>query len=342
MTTQFAGKTALVAGGAGFIGSHLCARLLRDRVRVICLDNLSSGAIENIHGLHRDSGLEFIQHDVTEKLPRKLHADMVINLACPASPPLYQIDPVHTMMTNVVGTNHLLELAEKCGARFLQASTSEVYGDPAVHPQTEAYYGNVNPAGPRACYDEGKRAAETLCFDYLRQDKVDTRVARIFNTYGPLMRPTDGRVISNMVSQALRNRPITIYGDGTQTRSFCYVDDLLEGLLALLRHPKAIPHPVNLGNPFETNILDLAEAVIHLTGATTTVVWMPLPKDDPRRRRPDISLARDLLGWKPKVPLSTGLRRTIDWMSGSSWMKPRPRRNVARRAYAVSAELAAD
>jgi UDP-glucuronate decarboxylase len=341
MTTQFAGKTALVAGGAGFIGSHLCARLLRDRMRVICLDNLSSGAVENIHELRQGSALEFIHHDVTEKLPRNLHADLVINLACPASPPLYQIDPVHTMMTNVVGTNHLLELAAKCGARFLQASTSEVYGDPVVHPQTESYHGNVNPTGPRACYDEGKRAAETLCFDYLRQGKVDTRLARIFNTYGPLMRPTDGRVISNMVSQALENRPITIYGDGTQTRSFCYVDDLLDGLLALLRHPKQVPHPVNLGNPFETNMLNLADAVIQLTGATSGVVRMPLPKDDPRRRRPDISLARELLGWKPKVPLTTGLRRTIDWMSGSSWIKAGPRRSVSRRAYAA-AELAAD
>lgn len=344
MTTQFAGKTALVAGGAGFIGSHLCARLLRDGMRVVCLDNLSSGSAENIGHLRAEYDLQFIEHDVVAPLPKGIFADLVINLACPASPPLYQIDPVHTMMTNVVGTNNLLTLAAKNGARFLQASTSEVYGDPAVHPQTEAYLGNVNATGPRACYDEGKRAAETLCFDYLRQGRVDTRVARIFNTYGPLMRPTDGRVISNMVSQALTNRPITVYGDGTQTRSFCFVDDLLEGLLALARHPKPVPYPVNLGNPFETNMLDLAETVLHLTGAGTKIVLLPLPKDDPKRRRPDITLAGNLLGWKPKIPLSMGLRRTIDWMSGYGALPARaaPRRRTQSRDYSASTVFAAD
>jgi UDP-glucuronate decarboxylase len=343
MTNQFAGKTALVAGGAGFIGSHLCARLLRDGMRVICLDNLSSGRVETIDRLGADHDLRFIEHDIAEPLPAGLFADLIINLACPASPPLYQLDPVHTMMTNVVGTNNLLALAAKSGARFLQASTSEVYGDPAVHPQPEAYLGNVNPTGPRACYDEGKRAAETLCFDYLRQGRVDTRVARIFNTYGPMMQPTDGRVISNMVSQALTNRPVTVYGDGTQTRSFCYVDDLLEGLLALARHPKTVPHPVNLGNPFETNMLDLAETVLQLTGAVAKIIFLPLPKDDPKRRRPDITLARDLLGWTPKIPLSLGLRRTIDWMSGQG-MAPvqAPRRRPPARAYASSTVFAAD
>jgi UDP-glucuronate decarboxylase len=345
MTTQFAGKTALVAGGAGFIGSHLCARLLRDGMRVICLDNLTSGNFDSVGPLRADYDLQLIEHDIVDPLPKGLFADLVINLACPASPPLYQIDPVHTMMTNVVGTNHLLALAAKSGARFLQASTSEVYGDPAVHPQTEAYLGNVNPTGPRACYDEGKRAAETLCFDYLRQGRVDTRVARIFNTYGPLMRPTDGRVISNMVSQALTDRPITVYGDGTQTRSFCFVDDLLEGLLALARHPKPVPHPVNLGNPHETNMLDLAETVLHLTGASTKIVLLPLPKDDPKRRRPDITLARNLLGWKPKIPLSTGLRRTIDWMSGYGVALPvraAVRRTAQKHGYPLSAVFAGD
>ena len=342
MTTQYAGKTALVAGGAGFIGSHLCTRLLRDGMRVICLDNLSSGRLRNITPLRDEHDLEFVKHDVTKPLPGGIFADLVINLACPASPPLYQIDPVHTMMTNVLGTNNLLAFAAATGARFLQASTSEVYGDPAVHPQTEGYFGNVNPTGPRACYDEGKRAAETLCFDYFRQGRVDTRVARIFNTYGPMMQPTDGRVISNMVSQALHNRPITVYGDGTQTRSFCYIDDLLDGLLALLRHGTPVRHPVNLGNPFETNMLDLAETIRQITGARTEIIRLPLPQDDPKRRRPDITIAHSLLGWKPKIPLATGLRRTIDWMSGQEAERPARQRKAARRDYPESAVFAAD
>ncbi len=317
------GKTLLIAGGAGFIGSHLCERMLAEGARVICLDSLLTGHIGNIAALRRDPRFEFIRADVTEALPRGLHADFVLNLACPASPPRYQADPVHTMLTSVLGTRNLLELAEACGARFLLTSTSEVYGDPAVHPQSESYRGNVSPTGPRACYDEGKRAAETLCFDVLRGRRVDVRVARIFNTYGPRMSPDDGRVVSNMVTQALDEAPITVYGEGKQTRSFCYVDDLAEGLLRLLDHPGPLEGPVNLGNPSEISILELVREVLRLTGSRSPVIRLPLPEDDPRRRCPDIALARRLLGWRPTVELTHGLRRTIAFFAAARSLVPR-------------------
>ncbi len=306
-------ETALVAGGAGFIGSHLCERLLADGLRVICLDNLQTGSARNLNGLAREARFSFIQHDITQPLPHGLKAELVFNLACAASPPLYQRDPVHTMMTSVVGTNHLLLLAADCGARLLQASTSEVYGDPAMHPQPESYLGNVNAIGPRACYDEGKRAAETLCFDYLRHQRADVRVMRIFNTYGPRLDGSDGRVISNMVSQALDDESITVYGNGLQTRSFCYVDDLIEGCVRLMRHAPALPHPVNLGNPIERSIVEMAMTIRRLTASQSPIVFRPLPVDDPCRRRPDISLAKQILGWQPEIGLEDGLERTIAW-----------------------------
>jgi UDP-glucuronate decarboxylase len=306
-------RSALVAGGAGFIGSHLCETLLADGFRVICLDNLMTGRIGNLAPLMRDPRFDFVHADVAEKLPIGLRADYVLNLACPASPPRYQADPVHTLMTSVVGTRHLLDLAEQCGARFLLASTSEVYGDPTVHPQPESYRGSVNPIGPRACYDEGKRAAETLCFDQLRRGIVDVRVPRIFNTYGPRMSPDDGRVVSNMVTQALQGAAITVYGEGRQTRSFCYVDDLVDGLVRLLLHPGPIDGPVNLGNPVEITVSALVAEVLRLTGSRSRIVRRPLPEDDPQRRCPDIRRARELLGWSPRVSLAEGLRRTIEY-----------------------------
>jgi UDP-glucuronate decarboxylase len=309
------GKTALIAGGAGFIGSHLCEAMLGEGLRVICLDNLMTGRMTNILRMIRDPGFDFVRADVVDPLPPGLHADYVLNLACPASPPRYQADPIHTLMTSVVGTRNLLALAQECGARFLQASTSEVYGDPTVHPQPETYRGSVNPIGPRACYDEGKRAAEALCFDMLRAGNVDARVARIFNTYGPRMSPDDGRVVSNMVVQALEGTPITVYGEGQQTRSFCYVDDLASGLLELLMHPRPLAGPVNLGNPDEITILQLMREIIRLTRSTSPIVRRPLPADDPQRRCPDITLARRLLGWSPKVALQEGLRRTIAYFA---------------------------
>jgi UDP-glucuronate decarboxylase len=308
-------RTALVTGGAGFIGSHLCEALILRGFRVICLDNLQTGSLDNLHELVRETRFDFVTHDITVPLPRGLAAGLVCNLACAASPPLYQRDPVHTMMTSVVGTNHLLAFASAQGARLLQASTSEVYGDPAVHPQPESYLGNVNPIGPRACYDEGKRAAEALCFDYQRQHRTDVRVARIFNTYGPRLRASDGRVISNMIAQALSGRPITIYGDGTQTRSFCYVDDLVQGVLRLVLCETPPPRPVNLGNPEEHAITELAAMVLRLTGSASPVVFQPLPMDDPCRRRPDISLALTHLGWRPAVELCEGLLHTIAWFN---------------------------
>jgi UDP-glucuronate decarboxylase len=311
------GKTVLIAGGAGFIGSHLCEAVLADGGRVICLDSLLTGRMENLAPVRHEPGFDFVPADVIDPLPRGLRADYVLNLACPASPPRYQADPVHTLMTSVIGTRNLLALAEACNARFLLASTSEVYGDPMVHPQPENYLGNVNPTGPRACYDEGKRAAETLCFDQLRRGRVEVRVARIFNTYGPRMSPDDGRVVSNMVMQALGGQPITVYGEGRQTRSFCYVDDLVGGLLRLLWHPGPVDGPVNLGNPAEITILDLVEEVLRQTGSVSPVVRRALPADDPRRRCPDIALARKLLGWAPAVPLTEGLRRTIAFFTAS-------------------------
>lgn len=308
-----ASRTALVAGGAGFVGSHLCDRLIERGLRVICLDSLLTGTIDNIAALLNDRHFSFIEHDIIETLPAGLKADLVFNLACAASPPLYQLDPVHTMMTNVVGTNNLLAFAAQHGARLLQASTSEVYGNPEIHPQPETYCGNVNPTGPRACYDEGKRAAESLCFDYLRKGLADVRVARIFNTYGPRLRASDGRVVSNMISQALAGDPITIYGDGSQTRSFCYVDDLVDGLIRLMLFDRALPHAINLGNPNERTIKDTAVLIRQLTGSHAPMIFCGLPVDDPQRRKPDISLASRLLGWKPSNPLHDGLRQTIDW-----------------------------
>jgi UDP-glucuronate decarboxylase len=303
--------TALVAGGAGFLGSHLCDSLIGDGWRVICLDNLLTGDLDNIAHLAREPGFEMIESDVIDPLQLTTRVDVVYNLACAASPPRYQADPVHTMMTSVVGTRNLLAIAEECGARFVQASTSEVYGDPLQHPQQEGYWGNVNPTGPRACYDEGKRAAEALCFDHLRPGRVDVRVARIFNTYGPRMHPQDGRIVSNLIVQALEGSPLTIYGSGRQTRSFCYVADLIRGLRALGDAKENPEGPINLGNPGEFTILELAALVIEMTQSEAGLVFEALPIDDPQRRRPDISIAQDRLGWSPSVPLADGLAPTI-------------------------------
>ena len=337
MTTK---KTALVAGGAGFIGSHLCDRLIADGFRVLCLDNLQTGRLDNIRQLARDSRFDFIEGDVVENLPGALVRSAkdlayICNLACAASPPHYQADPEHTMLTNVAGTSHLLRLAEKAGARFLLSSTSEVYGDPEMHPQPESYRGWVNCTGPRACYDEGKRAAETLAFDFDRLGRAEVRVARIFNTYGPRMRPDDGRVVSNLVCQALSGDDITIYGDGSQTRSFCYVDDLVEGLIRLSRYDGAQPGPVNLGNPLELTVCELAERVIRMTGADAELVYRPLPVDDPRRRRPDIGLARKLLKWQPEVGLEEGLEQTIAWFARAIERRPRGKTGAAMEAVAA-------
>jgi UDP-glucuronate decarboxylase len=313
-------RIALVTGGAGFIGSNLCERLVGDGVRVICLDNLLTGRTENLRALDRESRFEFVHHDVTEPLPQWLRGGRtrftrIYHLACAASPPHYQADPEHTMLTNVLGTRNLLRLAEESGARLLLTSTSEVYGDPEVHPQAEDYRGSVSCTGPRACYDEGKRAAETLAFDFLRSGRADVRVARLFNTYGPRMRCDDGRVVSNMVCQALSDDDITIYGDGSQTRSFCFIADMLEGLTRLMDSDGAVGMPVNLGNPRELTVNALAELVIAMTGSQSRVVARPLPQDDPRRRKPDISRAIELLGWRPIVDLEQGLEATIGWFS---------------------------
>jgi UDP-glucuronate decarboxylase len=317
MLTRSARLSAVVAGGAGFVGSHLCDHLIAEGYRVVCIDNLLTSTLDNLAGVLREPRFSFIEHDVINPLPPGMAADLVFNLACAASPPLYQLDPVHTMLTNVVGTNNLLSFASERGARFLQASTSEVYGDPLVHPQPESYVGHVNPTGPRACYDEGKRAAETLCFDYLRQGMADSRVARIFNTYGPRLRARDGRVVSNMVSQALAGEPITIYGDGSQTRSFCYIDDLVAGLMKLMRHEPALPHAVNLGNPTEVRIGEIAATIRRMTASGSQIVFSALPVDDPSRRCPDIRLAREILGWQPRIGLEEGLGRMIDWFAAA-------------------------
>lgn len=306
-------KTAIVAGGAGFLGSHLCEALLDRGFAVICLDTLNTGCLANIADLVDHNAFEFIRHDIINPLPPGLTAHLVFNLACAASPQLYSRDPVHTMMTSVVGTHNLLAFAAQQGARFLQASTSEIYGNPEVHPQPEHYFGNVNPTGPRACYDEGKRAAETLCFDYQRQGLAEVRVARIFNTYGPRLAASDGRVVSNMIAQALRGEDMTIYGDGSQTRSFCFVSDLIAGFLALIAHDEPFDHPINLGNPNEITIAELAALVTRMTQTSSRAVFRPLPQDDPCRRQPDITAARTLLGWSPKVDLEMGLSLTIDW-----------------------------
>ena len=303
----------LITGGAGFIGSHLCERLLCEGHDVICLDNLFTGSKDNIIHLMDNHRFELIRHDIIE--PIFLEVDQIYNMACPASPVHYQYNPVKTTKTSVMGTINMLGLAKRVRARILQASTSEVYGDPEVHPQTESYWGNVNPIGIRSCYDEGKRVAETLMMDYHRQNNVDIRIARIFNTYGPRMAERDGRVVSNFTVQALRGEDITVYGDGSQTRSFCFVSDLVEGLIRLM-NTDDFTGPVNLGNPVETSILEFAERIIKLTGSSSKVIFHPLPADDPRQRQPDISLAKERLGWHPTVDLESGLKKTIDYFAG--------------------------
>jgi UDP-glucuronate decarboxylase len=308
------GRIALIAGGAGFIGSHLCDALLADGATVIALDSFVTGRRSNLRHLEHERRFDLIEADVTAPLSLAAHRfTEIYNLACPASPPQYQLDPEHTMMTNVLGTRNLLRLAEESGARFLLASTSEVYGDPDVHPQPESYTGSVSCIGPRACYHEGKRAAEALCFDFERLGRAEVRVARIFNTYGPRMRHDDGRVVSNVVCQALAGEPVTIYGDGSQTRSFCYASDMVDGLLRLLRHDGALPGPVNLGNPVELPVRALVAKILTLLGSSAEPLYKPLPVDDPRRRKPDIGRARALLGWEPKVGLDEGLEATISW-----------------------------
>ena len=301
-------KRILVTGGAGFLGSHLCDRLIADGNDVLCLDNLFTGSKDNIRHLLSHPYFEFIRHNVTE--PIRLEVDQIYNLACPASPVHYQFNPIETAKTSVMGALNMLGLARRTKARILQASTSEVYGDPQVHPQPESYWGSVNPIGKRSCYDEGKRLAETLFFDYHRQTGVDIRVIRIFNTYGPRMNPSDGRVVSNFIVQALRGEDITIYGDGTQTRSFCYVDDLIDGMVRMME-TENFTGPVNIGNPGEFTMLELAEKVIRLTGSTSRIIHEPLPSDDPAQRQPVIDLAKDKLGWQPTVTLEDGLKRTI-------------------------------
>ena len=304
----------LVTGGAGFIGSHLCERLLDNGHEVLCVDNFYTGTRRNIARLLNDSNFEFLRHDVTFAL--YVEVDQIYNLACPASPIHYQFDPVQTTKTSVHGAINMLGLAKRRKSKILQASTSEVYGDPTVHPQTEEYWGNVNPIGPRACYDEGKRCAETLFFDYHRQHRLRIKIARIFNTYGPRMQTGDGRVVSNFVMQALKNEPLSIYGDGLQTRSFCYVDDLVEGLVRLMNTGDAVTGPMNLGNPTENTMLELAERIIALTGSRSELKFHPLPTDDPRQRRPDISKATTVLKWAPRIALDEGLRRTIAYFEG--------------------------
>ena len=302
-------KRVLVTGGAGFLGSHLCERLLQDGDDVLCVDNFYSGTKDNVAHLLEHPHFELLRHDVT--FPLYVEVEEIYNLACPASPIHYQRDPVQTTKTSIHGAINLLGLAKRTGARFLQASTSEVYGDPEIHPQTEDYWGHVNPIGTRACYDEGKRAAETLCFDYHRQHGVQIKVARIFNTYGPRMHPNDGRVVSNFIVQALSGEAITVYGDGHQTRSFCYVDDLIDGLVGLMASPEDVTGPINLGNPAEVTIGELASEIADLTNSASGVEYRPLPGDDPRQRQPDITRAGDLLGWHPTVERTKGLQATI-------------------------------
>lgn len=314
MNTRLRGtsvKKVLVTGGAGFLGSHLCERLLGAGHEVLCVDNYFTGSKRNIEHLFAHPRFEVMRHDVT--FPLYVEVDEIYNLACPASPIHYQFDPVQTTKTSVHGAINMLGLAKRVKARILQASTSEVYGDPEVHPQPETYWGKVNPVGVRSCYDEGKRCAETLFFDYWRQHKLQIKVARIFNTYGPRMHPNDGRVVSNFVVQALKDEPITIYGDGLQTRSFCYVDDLIDGLIRLMSTSEEVTGPVNLGNPVEFTMRNLCELVIKLTGSRSKVCFVPLPPDDPKQRQPDISLASSVLNWKPAVPLEEGLKKTIEY-----------------------------
>jgi UDP-glucuronate decarboxylase len=307
-------KRLLITGGAGFLGSHLCERLLAQGHDILCVDNYFTGRKSNISHLFGSPNFEAHRHDIT--FPLYTEVDEIFNLACPASPIHYQFDPVQTTKTSVLGAINMLGLAKRVGAKILQTSTSEVYGDPNVHPQTEDYRGNVNPLGPRACYDEGKRCAETLFFDYHRQHNVRIKVARIFNTYGPRMHPNDGRVVSNFIVQALQNHDITLYGDGSQTRAFCYVDDLVEGLMRLMDSASDVTGPINLGNPHEIPVRQLAETIIELTGSRSKLVHRPLPQDDPTQRCPDISRAQDLLKWQPTVPLETGLAKTIAYFEG--------------------------
>ena len=304
-------RRVLVTGGAGFLGSHLCERLLRDGCDVICLDNFFTGTKENIAHLLSSPQFELMRHDVT--FPLYVEVDEIYNLACPASPTHYQFDPVQTTKTSVHGAINMLGLAKRVRATILQASTSEVYGDPEVHPQPETYWGKVNPIGPRACYDEGKRCAETLCFDYHRQHGIAIKVARIFNTYGPRMHPNDGRVVSNFIVQAIKGEPITLYGDGTQTRSFCYVDDLIEGFVRLMRMPEDFTGPVNLGNPGELTMVELAETIKQLTGSKSELIYEGLPLDDPKQRQPAVHLAKEVMGWEPRFTLKEGLKLTIDY-----------------------------
>jgi len=304
-------RRVLVTGGAGFIGSHLCERLLERGSDVLCVDNFYTGTRHNVHRLLSNSSFEVMRHDVC--FPLYVEVDEIYNLACPASPIHYQFDPVQTTKTSVHGAINMLGLAKRVKAKILQASTSEVYGDPAVHPQTEDYWGNVNPIGPRSCYDEGKRCAETLFFDYRRQHNLRIKVARIFNTYGPRMQPNDGRVVTNFIMQALRNQDITVYGDGSQTRSFCYVDDLVDGLLRLMDTADDQCGPINIGNPVEFTIRELAELVIAMTGSSSRIIQHPLPTDDPKKRQPDISIAKKLLDWQPKTQLREGLENTISY-----------------------------
>jgi UDP-glucuronate decarboxylase len=304
-------KRVLVTGGAGFLGSHLIDRLLEQGHDVLCVDNLFTGLKRNVEHLHDHPRFEFMRHDVT--LPLYVEVDEIYNLACPASPIHYQHDPVQTTKTSVHGAINMLGLAKRLKCRILQASTSEVYGDPTIHPQIENYWGNVNPIGPRSCYDEGKRCAETLFFDYHRQHSLEIKVARIFNTYGPRMHPSDGRVVSNFIVQALNDEPITLYGNGLQTRSFCYVDDLIDGLISLMDSPAALTGPVNLGNPSEFTIRELAELVLAETESSSPIVMKPLPQDDPKQRQPDISIAKERLGWAPKIALREGIKPTVEY-----------------------------
>ena len=310
-------RRILVTGGAGFLGSHLCEQLVNRGHDVICLDNFFTSQKLNVKHLLGKPNFELIRHDVTEDI--YLEVDEIYNLACPAAPGHYQYNPIKTMKTSVLGAIKMLGMAKRCRAKILQASTSEVYGDPKIHPQREDYLGNVNPIGLRACYDEGKRAAETLFFDYQRMNRVNIRVVRIFNTYGPRMHPYDGRVVSNFIRQALRGEPITLYGDGQQTRSFCYRDDLVDGLMSMMNGPDEFHGPVNLGNPREFTMKELAELTIQMTGSKSEMVFKPLPADDPTKRQPDISLAKARLGWEPKIELREGLERTIAWFSTIDW-----------------------
>lgn len=307
-------KRLLVTGGAGFIGSHLCEKLLSQGHEVLCVDNYFTGRRENITPLLDNPRFEALRHDIT--FPIYVEVDAIINLACPASPVYYQFDPVQTTKTSVIGAINMLEIAKRLKVPIVQASTSEVYGDPREHPQKEDYWGNVNPIGPRACYDEGKRCAETLFFDYRREHGLDTKVIRIFNTYGPRMLPNDGRVVSNFIVQALKNEAITVFGDGSQTRSFCYVDDLVDGIIAMLLTGPEMAGPINLGNPVEFTIGELAEKVVKMTGSHSSVEYRPLPQDDPKMRRPDITLAKAHLGWEPRIALESGLEKTIEFFRG--------------------------